>query len=695
MPESENAGGPGPTAETGTAELSPAERSAAARERLGETHEATRSIPRIARKEIAHYLFGFAKQPATPPLSEARLAGKKGKGEKSREQVEAETAYAKYLLKRYDGALKKGERTDPNELILYLRSRAEHKMRQAYGGDPNVTNKKSQQKSTLEWHRLNQWIVALGGEPVTEYAEREERPQRPEKSIEERAAEIGPIYRPYVDYQPPTRTAGAAPTRTPPPTPPPEEPPSGEERPEESSVSVEAPARAEQPSREPPEPPPSAEAREPITSEAIRELATQIIAFNVENYEQLNAATEAEGQQRFNEVARKFFEQLVVHGSPGGEYYYGVDAATDNPIIFNTTDLDGRGAIALMRMAGVDTSKIEYVKSSDKIEGKTNLDTGDRWGLAVVLPEGGAQGLDPEEIKKRNLRATIFIDHHGPEAQKGYSATKGVYETLVRLGMLEKTPVIDKTVEFITRMDNGIFPFETYERSDRTVAGLAHRMRLFSSPDGKIAGLTDVMAAFPEEADSIGEHELSDGDIEILDLQRASKEKRREIEESRRALRDANENGFIVESPEYGRIVVDVGSRVDGGWQAIKCPTILGEPADVYIKWMPRTNSFFISASRDFDPRVREIIEAQGGIVVRGNMGVKIPAERGEEEPAPQTIAVAGILSGMGIGREQIDRSRARPDGSFNTQGLYAAIQREQENTGVNIYRIPPRPQRR
>jgi hypothetical protein len=214
----------------GAAETTPAERSAAARERLGETHEATRSIPRAARKEIAYYLTGFAKQPPTPPLSEARITGKKQGREKSREQVEAETSHPKYLLKRYEGAFERGERADPTELIRYLEARAGHKLRQADGADPNVVDRRSQKKAGQEWRRLNQWLVALGGEPVTEYAEREARPQRPEKSIRERAAEIGPIYRPYGDHAPVPR-----PPSQPRPEPPPERrpPPRPSQRPAE------------------------------------------------------------------------------------------------------------------------------------------------------------------------------------------------------------------------------------------------------------------------------------------------------------------------------------------------------------------------------------------------------------------------------------------------------------------------------
>jgi hypothetical protein len=436
--------------------------------------------------------------------------------------------------------------------------------------------------------------------------------------------------------------------------------------------------------------PPAPEAREPITDDAIRELSTQIIAFNVENYDELNATNLAEAQQKFNQPARRFFEQLVVHGSPRGEYYFGIDAVTDNPIIFNTTDLDGRGAVALMRMAGVDTSKIEYVKPGSKIEGKTNLDTGDQWGLAVALPKD-ARGLDPDEIRARNLKATIFIDHHGEEAQRGYSATKGTYEVLTRLGMLEKTPVLDKTVDFITMEDNGIFPFEEYERSDRILAGLAPRMRFMGRTDEQghsepgIYNVARYAADNDRSIEQMATFEFDEEQIRDYGLERVSREKRAEIEGSQEAIRQAHENGFVVESPEYGKVIIDIGRRIDGGWRAIKCPTFPGGPHDTLISWEPRNNGFYVNASRDFDARIRTLATRQG-VVVRERMWLQP-----QNPDQPLLISLPEILAAMAVPLSELEKSRMR-DGRFNPRGLYAAVQREEENRNVNVYGIarPP-----
>lgn len=470
------------------------------------------------------------------------------------------------------------------------------------------------------------------------------------------------------------------------------------------------PEKEKKPSLISPTPEPTIEPKETIDDENIRELTTQIIAFNVDNYDELNvlggvsldelekmspeerAAKEAEMQERFNAPARRFFEELVVHGATRGEHYFGVDAATDNPIIFNTTDLDGRGAVGLMAMAGVDVSRLEYVKKGDKIEGKVNLDTGNHWGLAVALPEG-AKGLSPEEIKRRNLKATIFIDHHGPEAKRGYSATKGVYETLVRLGMLEKTEVLDRTVEFITRQDNGVFPFEDYEKSDKILAGLTEGLKLRGSrhEDGSYTpGLINFMLYSIDHNKSLEEmakFELDEEEIKKFGLERESAKKKEEIIDSQIALKEDEEEGSIAESPEYGRIVFDYEGHVKGGWEAIKCPGILGQPADVLIQWYPRTNGFFISASRDFDEKTAEILKKQGAEIIRGNMAVK-PAEY---RPARTTINVAEIFQSMGVTLSELKKSETRA-GRFNTRGLFNAVQKEEENQNINIYGIarPP-----
>lgn len=439
-----------------------------------------------------------------------------------------------------------------------------------------------------------------------------------------------------------------------------------------------------------------------VDKDELRELVTQIIAFNVESYDELNALAgipyeelqkmtpeqrhqkQIEMQERFNIPARKFFEDVATHHT--GEHFYGIEASSNTPIAFNTTDLDGRGAVSLLRLAGADTKYLNYIKPGDHLKGIVNLDTSDHWGLVVGLPGEGKRGLSPEETRDQYLRKTIIIDHHGPDAPKNMSATKFTYKVLLELGMLQKTDVLDKTVELINESDNGRFPFDLYEKSDKIVAGLMQNMQFEKNQAHGIAGLTDLVEYLTEhgieDINDIASTELNQANIDALGLRKAQEKKREDINKSVDALKEAEKNGCVVNS-NYGKVVVDIGRYIKDGWHAIKCPTILGRASDTLIKW-PRDRrkdkGFFISAGKDFQGRLRRMTDKEG-LRVRGNMWLK------ENSGEPPETSLADILFTMGVPASEILKSRNSPDGRFNPKSLFAEVQREQDRTGKRPYK--------
>src|SRR3989344_7809139 len=92
--------------------------------------------------------------------------------------------------------------------------------------------------------------------------------------------------------------------------------------------------------------------------------------------EELWAETEREGNEKFIAQTRKLWADLAVHGILGKSKEGGVN-------ILHQTDLDGRVSIGLLKLAGINTSGVEYVEPGKNVSGKINLDTGDRHGLVV------------------------------------------------------------------------------------------------------------------------------------------------------------------------------------------------------------------------------------------------------------------------------------------------------------------------
>ncbi len=116
-----------------------------------------------------------------------------------------------------------------------------------------------------------------------------------------------------------------------------------------------------------------------------RASAIYFIERGVKRYEELNAPTKEEGEKKFAEIARRTLARnLVVHGVVQFERRKNGEVL---PVLLNYGDLDGKGALFLLREAGVDTSEVEYVFPGEAVPGKVNIDTGEvfdpKFGLVV------------------------------------------------------------------------------------------------------------------------------------------------------------------------------------------------------------------------------------------------------------------------------------------------------------------------
>lgn len=144
-------------------------------------------FPKKTRKGVEKYLLGFAKIKSLPALPERKVPGRQFINKQGREKINFETKesqaegdYVRYLLKKYEATFKRNDRANPDELIRYLRARAEHKAREAKGDDPNVKSERDIKRAQKELDNLNRWVDSLGGSAVSDYhpQERGERQRR-------------------------------------------------------------------------------------------------------------------------------------------------------------------------------------------------------------------------------------------------------------------------------------------------------------------------------------------------------------------------------------------------------------------------------------------------------------------------------------------------------------------------------------
>jgi len=312
--------------------------------------------------------------------------------------------------------------------------------------------------------------------------------------------------------------------------------------------------------------------------------AAKITLSKIERYDLLNAETEQEGDEKFKQETQRLWKDLAVHGVLG--YKNG------KPSLFNFGDLDGRSSLALLKRAGINTGNVEYIKPGEHVGGFLNIDTGNQNGL-VLLDENG--------------QLTAYMDHHGDEAGNDTSAAAITYKTLVELGLLEREECLDEAVEFVTQMDNKTFPDagQYFKDSYRNLLGLQRYI--------EFEKLVEFFKDGKNPTDNLSEDEIVKYGF-VKNSKNRSNELKTVIEDSLRQLDELKKNGFIVESEKFGKVVVDVGGKVQAGFNAV-----VAEGYDTYIKWGLTGGGFFITSKFDFP----EDFKLDDGIKPRSKMWLR------------------------------------------------------------------------
>ena len=345
--------------------------------------------------------------------------------------------------------------------------------------------------------------------------------------------------------------------------------------------------------------------------------AADITLRRVKKYEDLDASTEEERERIFKEKTLELWDRFVVHGV--------LNSQTGRIDTF--TDLDGRGALGLLRRAGILDPKnyVVYSRAVEKkpyrseimmktVEGQSParkkshkilsyVAAGETLPGAIHLDTGNKEGVISDED------ASAFFDHHGPKSGLDSSATKKVYETLLSLGLLEQDEALEKTVEFITMMDNGTFPeMEKYFMSfHQTVLGLERYIRFES--------LYQFFKDVHQPADLLSYQELKK-----YGLDKASEKQEFLQEKAKQEFRQLERDGFLIGTKVGGKALIVVGRRFSGGYLGAK-----HFGAKVYIIWSPAEGSFFISNNEENLP-----LNLSQGENIRGKMWIK---PRHDKEP--------------------------------------------------------------
>jgi hypothetical protein len=306
---------------------------------------------------------------------------------------------------------------------------------------------------------------------------------------------------------------------------------------------------------------------------------------DVDEWEDLNAETLEEGDQKFILKLRELW---------GGNL-----ASHKNP------DLDAKSGIGIFKLAGVSAKNIQFVEKGEFAEGKINIDTGSEDGFVIKYGE-----------------KTIFIDHHAIHSGSDNSATKITYEVLTSLGLLKKEEYLDRLVEFVTQADNKTFPDQGkyFKSSMLTILGLERFIKF------------ENLLQFFKEGRSVTEL-LSGEDIKKYGLIHGASKQNEIVDKSLAALEEMDKTGLIINSERYGKIAVDIGKKVPGGFDAANY-----HGCGAYIIWNPDSNGFFVTAiNRPLQDDFSQ------GKKIRDTMWIKNP----KIDPSPLTLTLSEILNKM------------------------------------------------
>jgi hypothetical protein len=259
--------------------------------------------------------------------------------------------------------------------------------------------------------------------------------------------------------------------------------------------------------------------------------ATQITLDKVSSWEDLNAATVEEGNEKFSQKTKELWDEFAVSG------VLAFDKEKGERVLKPFTDLDGNSAIGILNQAGIDTSKLSFVRPGKSVEGAINLDTGDKFG--VVYNED---------------TYTAYFDHHEKGKKEVTSTAEVMYKTMVDLGMLGESEEMDRVVDFVTKIDNRKFPPEEFLRSAKTILGLQRGLKF-----------EQLLTYFKNHKSPT--EELTPEEFEKYGLKEAAERQQKIVDEAMETLEKMEQEEKVVKT-SYGSVVINENNELKVGASA-------------------------------------------------------------------------------------------------------------------------------
>lgn len=308
--------------------------------------------------------------------------------------------------------------------------------------------------------------------------------------------------------------------------------------------------------------------------------AAKITLDKVKSWEDLNAATMAEADEKFKEVTKETWKDFAVSGT------LQFDQKEGKQVLRPFTDLDGRSAVAILEKAGIDTSNLKYIKPGEFLEGAINLDTGDKFGVVYEEPT-----------------YTAYFDHHA-KGSDVTSTTEIMYRTMVDLGMVEKSPEMDRLVKFVNDIDNRKLPPEEFLKSGKTIIGVQRDLDFkkllayFTDHESP----TDVLT--PEEFDKYG-------------LRESAERQQKTVDESMAKLAEMEQQGKVIDT-QYGKVVVNENNELRTGSSAAYVKY------DGIINFSPDKSFAVTFKDKDLDEQAlrQKLGDKFQGKIIRGKMWI-------------------------------------------------------------------------
>lgn len=356
-------------------------------------------------------------------------------------------------------------------------------------------------------------------------------------------------------------------------------------------------------------------------------------------------------------------------------------------------DLDSRTALGLLESAGLKTDKVKHLEPGKETPEYIHLDVGNRrnpFSLVKYDKEGKPIEKKLEEVTLDDLKGlTIFLDHHGPESKKGFSATRQLYEVLTAGGFLEKKSELNNLVQFINCLDDKLYDQldekrlktnfrEHWLNSDKTTLGLAGYMefedlrQLFFDPK------FDLLA--PLTADQL--KTIQSSERQPRSLEKVSEYRRKMIDSSDERVKKLISQGYCFETADGKKAVVDLEGTLWESFEAAKANNL-----DLIIKYSLRNNSFNLSAIKGELPE--SFKDDPRGIWVRGGMWLKKSINE-----QPLDVRLSEIISRLGGAKEKLPERLQEflkgEEGGFNYREIYPTgrVKKSGEEYITSVYNI-------